>query len=95
MQGLCAKGATMTPLHIALLASVAMGALAGGIIMGLCIIGKSASDAMSRALDERVDEQIKSKAERKAVGRTRAACGCIVHTYDNGDVTYTRTTMEM
>ena len=48
----------MTPLHIALLASVAMGALAGGIIMGLCIIGKSASDAMSRALDERVDEKM-------------------------------------
>ena len=51
----------MTPLHIALLASVAMGALAGGIIMGLCLIGKAADDAMGRALDEYVDEKIKSK----------------------------------
>jgi hypothetical protein len=51
----------MTPLRIALLLSVAMGALVGGIIAGLCLIGKAADQAMRRALDEYVDEQIKSK----------------------------------
>ena len=50
----------MTPLHIALLVSIAMGALAGGIVAGLCLIGRAADQAMQRALDEYVDEKIRT-----------------------------------
>jgi hypothetical protein len=51
----------MTHTHIALLVSVACAALACGIVLGLCIIGKRADDAMGRAMDKYADEKIKSK----------------------------------
>jgi hypothetical protein len=51
----------MTPWHIAVLILVGFAALWLGVVVGACITAKRADDAMGRALDEYVDEKIKSK----------------------------------
>lgn len=48
-------------MHLLILGSVALAALVSGIALGLCLIGRAADQAMRRALDEYVDEHIKSK----------------------------------
>lgn len=40
----------MTPMHIALLASIAVAVFATGIVLGLCITAKRADEAISEAL---------------------------------------------
>jgi hypothetical protein len=51
--------------HLLILASVAVAALVCGIMFGIVIMGKIADDAMGKALDEYVEEQLKSKEKKQ------------------------------
>lgn len=51
-------------MHIALLISITIAALACGIVFGLLIIGKAADEAMGKALDQYVEEQLNKKEKQ-------------------------------